>query len=91
MRKQPKAPTGKKSQILIFHWLYFTEASCYADMGKNIIFMFFAFFMSSSFQASELCSLDCTGLIPLKLFSPPNINHRMYHMGQKEQDGIFIL
>jgi peroxiredoxin (alkyl hydroperoxide reductase subunit C) len=26
-RKQPKAPKGKKSQILIFNWLYSTEAS----------------------------------------------------------------
>ena len=27
VRKQPKAPKGKKSQILLFNWLYSTEAS----------------------------------------------------------------
>jgi hypothetical protein len=27
VRNQPKAPKGKKSQILIFNWLYSTEAS----------------------------------------------------------------
>jgi hypothetical protein len=27
VRKQPKAPKGKKSQISIFNWLYSTEAS----------------------------------------------------------------
>ena len=44
MRKQPKAPKGKKSQILIFNWLYSTEASWGADMGKKHYFSVFAIF-----------------------------------------------
>ncbi len=35
--------------------------------------------MFGSLQASELCSLDCTGLSPLKLFSPQNIKPGVYH------------
>ena len=65
MRKQPKAPKVKKSQILIFNWLDFTEASRDADRGETVIFLFFAVF-----------SLGSIGLIPLNIFKTYNIGHK---------------
>ena len=70
-----KAPKGKTSQILIFNWLYSTEAFWDVNMGKQLFFCFCYFFMFILLQTSELFSLGSIGLSPLKLFTPHNMDY----------------
>ena len=58
--------------LVILYWSFFIIR----HGKKHYLFVFWHFFMFISLQASELCSLDSIGFIPLKLFTPHNINHR---------------
>jgi hypothetical protein len=58
VRKQPKVPRWKKSQISIFNRSYFTDAYQNADMGKTLIFPIWALLAASS---------QCAYCQPLKL------------------------